>query len=73
MSLETYTTRQLIEELTSRPTFVGFVVKSRDEAKEEISQHRSFELFNGNLKMEQTLEIMANCGEEMKAFGYNAG
>lgn len=64
-----YTTRELIDELISRPTFLGLVVHSEDELKnrnwngEKVFRVR----FNSNLQSEEAgrlLELVGNRLEE---------
>jgi hypothetical protein len=56
--LELYTSEELIQELLSRTTFVGILIRSEKEAK-GVSGHRSFRVDpSDNLNQEQMLTIL---------------
>lgn len=57
--LELYSSEELIQELLSRTTFVGIVIRSEKEAK-GVSGHRSFRVYSSNnLNTDQTLTILS--------------
>jgi hypothetical protein len=65
--LELYTSEQLIQELLSRTTFVGVVIRSENEAK-GVSGHRCFRVdSSANLSYEQTLTILDGLVGQLKA------
>lgn len=45
MELDFATNEELIQELMSRKTFVGFILKSQDEQKFPEQVHNKFDLF----------------------------
>lgn len=57
--LELHSSEELIQELLSRTTFVGIVIRSEKEAK-GVSGHRSFRVdSSNNLNTDQTLTILS--------------
>lgn len=65
--LELYTSEELIQELLTRTTFVGVIVRSENEAK-GVSGHRCFRVdSSANLRFDQTLTILDGLVEQLKA------
>lgn len=57
MELELATTEELVLELMSRKTFVGFVLKSQDELKDPQHEHTKFDLYTMSNR-ENTLQML---------------
>ncbi len=71
MSLELYSNEELIRELLNRDLFVGFLIQSKREAREEVSQHRDFDLtISKTLNMAQALTLMETCARELRKRGH---
>jgi hypothetical protein len=71
MNLELYSNDELIAELLNRDLFVGFLVQSKQEAKEQITKHTDFDLkISKTLNMPQTLTLMETCANELRRKGY---
>lgn len=69
--LELHTNEELIEELLGRDMFVGFVIQSQKEAREETSRHGQFDLtLSKTLNMPQALTLMEICAQELRKKGY---
>jgi hypothetical protein len=65
--LELYTTKQLIDELMRRPTFLGVVVHSEEELKNGAwNGERIFKVhFNANMDAGQALRLLETVAARM--------
>jgi hypothetical protein len=65
--LELYTTRELVDELMRRKTFLGVVVHSEEELKGEWSGERTFQVhFNHNLDAGQATRLLDTVADYME-------
>jgi hypothetical protein len=68
--LELYTTRELVEELMRRRTFLGVVVHSEQELKGEWQGERTFQVhFNSNLDAGQACRLLDTVAQYMEREG----
>lgn len=58
MSIEFYTSEELVQELSKRNTFVGIIIHSEKEHKAEHSLHKHWHVVSSNLTNEQALKLM---------------
>lgn len=58
MSIQFYTSEELIEELTKRNTFVGLIIKSTQEQKNYPSLHQNWDITFSKLTTKQVYELM---------------
>jgi len=64
--LETYTSEELIRELTSRTTFVGIVIQSETEAK-GITEHKKWNMSSGgNMSVKDTIMVIKTLAEKLR-------
>jgi hypothetical protein len=64
--LELYTTRELVQELMRRQTFLGVVVHAEQELRGPWRGERIFEVhFNSNLQAEQAARLLEAVTERM--------
>ncbi|HVS34747.1 MAG TPA: hypothetical protein VMS17_04140 [Gemmataceae bacterium] len=66
-ALELCTTRELVEELVRRKTFLGVIVHSEEELKEEWQGERMFKVrFNENLNAGEACRLLGRVAEYME-------
>jgi hypothetical protein len=66
-ALELYTTRELVDELMRRRTFLGVVIHSEKELKGEWEGERTFQVhFNDNLDAGQATRLLEAVAEYME-------
>lgn len=63
--LSIYTTEQLIEELLSRNTFAGIIIKSAKEIKSDKDTIPSWEMFVRNISVNDTKDVLSFIGESL--------
>jgi hypothetical protein len=56
--LELVSTRELVEELMRRQTWVGLIIQSDAEADRPITSHKNFELAWKNMNEEQVCSLL---------------
>jgi hypothetical protein len=65
--LELYTTRELVEELMRRQTFLGVIVHAELELKGEWKGERTFQVhFNSNLDATQACRLLDTIAQHME-------
>ncbi len=66
-ALELFTTRELVEELLRRTTFLGVVVHAEEELKEAWQGERMFKVrFNDNLNASEACRLLGRVAEYME-------
>jgi hypothetical protein len=66
-ALEFCTTRELVEELVRRKTFLGVIVHSEEELKAEWQGERMFKVrFNENLNAGEACRLLGRVAEYME-------
>ncbi len=66
-ALELSTTRELVEELVRRKTFLGVIVYSEEELKKEWQGERMFKVrFNENLNAGEACRLLGRVAEYME-------
>ena len=66
-ALELFTTRELVDELMRRRTFLGVVIHSEEELKGEWEGERTFQVhFNDNLSSGQATRLLEAIAEYME-------
>ena len=66
-ALELYTTRELVDELLRRKTFLGVIVHSEEELKRAWQGERMFKVrFNDNLNAGEACRLLGRVAEYME-------
>ena len=66
-ALELFTTRELVDELLRRTTFLGVIVHSEEELKETWQGERMFKVrFNDNLNAGEACRLLGRVAEYME-------